>query len=303
MTELPSDFVAYLEDEGKSAESAIHQYLENPNRFQDIHLFVEGDDDGPFYGFHAKYNTGKEYHFYICGGKSNVVQAYTLLSKGKISENVYFFVDRDHEDFIIDSVIAPHPIYTTDFYSFESFFIGKCFIDFVIRDRMHILPSSALAHSICASFDASELSFARAMRPHMALILALRESGTRLNLNNLSLDRVVSLGENGIFKRKPRSLSSTIRQFVIDEIKISISDILRWARRITLCARLNWLRGKYYTWALYGYLNLVAENLASSRKKIGKKKGSIHPTLQSYGNFCATLHLKDTPPSLKAVFS
>jgi hypothetical protein len=294
MANLPDDFVEYLAKEARSAEAAIHQYMENPYRFQDIHLFVEGDDDGSFYCTHVRTLTGQMAHHYVCGRKSEVIRAFHDLGLAP-DERVIFVVDRNHEDFTGDA--SPQEVYTTDFYSYESFYVSPDYVDRFVAERLNLPRSNALHASIVSNFAKSELSFSVAIRPLMALALAVREAGGKLNLNNLTLDSVFAIKTDGTFAVTRDSRAVACRSVLVDHGGVTASAILRWRRRLSLSARLNWLRGKYYLWALFRYLKLVSETVASARSKLGIRRGRMPTFLASYPAFVAGAPLPDCPAS------
>lgn len=283
MNDLPRDFASYLASEARTATSAIHQFRENPYRYSGVHLFVEGDDDGPFYSNQVRQLKGAEAHVYICGGKSQVCLAKLMLKDVEMT-NVIFVVDRDHQDFVCE----PHDItdvLVTDFYSIESYYVCDEFISRCVSDMLLLPRSNALHHSIVGSFKSSELSFALKMRPLMALVLAIRERSGKVNLNNLNLAKLFKIGNDGRFTVIRSERSSACKSIIVDSGSITFIDLIRWRRRLHSASRLNWLRGKYYAWAVYMYLVLVSSNVARARKSLGLRAGQLPAALDNFGSF------------------
>jgi hypothetical protein len=298
MTELPDDFAEFLAQEARSAVAAIHQFLENPYQLEGYHLFVEGDDDGAFYSSHVLSNTGEIAHHYVCGGKAQVIQAYESLQVPPGSK-VAFLVDRDHQDFINDRVV-PEQVYVTDFYSYESYFVDERFVSRFVSDKLGLPQGNPLHASVVAGFVRSERSFATIIRPLTALILAVRSAGGKLNLNNLALDKALSLDDKGIFSVRRDYRRTACATIVVDSAGVTRADVIRWRRQLSMASRLNWVRGKYYIWCVFRYLKRIAEGLSRARRELGLKKGKIPPLLDSLPAFCASSFAPLCPPSFAA---
>ena len=295
------DFAIFLAEEARSADAAIHQFMENSYRFSDIHVFVEGDDDGAYYLEQIRAQLGLTAHHYICGGKAEVIRAWNEL-KGNLSfERVLFTVDRDHQD-VLGEHGAPPPIYTTDFYSFESEYVDVNFVSAFLTTKLNLPQSNSLHSSVLAGFGSSDLSFCRAIRPLMGLILAIRENSGRLNLNNLSMEKLFKVDGSGNFGRNRSFTRDAIKSIVIDNGGTTLADALRWTRKISPSARLNWIRGKYYLWSVFAFLRYVSQAICAARKKVGKKKGKMPPSVGNYEAFKDMIRPIKCPGSLTFAF-
>lgn len=300
MDDLPQDFAAFLENEARTAVAAVHQFMESPYRYDHVHLFVEGDHDGNYYAQHIRTLTNLPVHHYICGGKKEVVVANEILKESRTSEKLFFFVDRDHQDYVPGQPI-PADVYVTDFYSFESNLVNADYVSRFLSERNNLPASNALHQTLVKAFDTIERSFCVAARPLIATILAVRSRNGKLNLNNLSLDKSFKMKSSGEFYRVRSFTKIALTSIVFDWGTTTRSDILRWTRRLSLSSRLNWMRGKYLFWMLFAYLKYISAGLAQARKAVGKRKGRIPACLDNLTAFAESTFALDCPASLGAI--
>ena len=108
---------------------------------QVIFLFFEGKDDFKYYFSKIQQVSNKEYKYYYCNNKENVLKIHNMITKrsGKNNEIIkMFFVDKDFDD----NSNIDNDIYVTPTYSIENLYFTDKAIESMIRGEMGLTEQS-----------------------------------------------------------------------------------------------------------------------------------------------------------------
>lgn len=266
------DYAAYLAGEARSEIAALHQFriLYDPNR-DDLHFFVEGEDDGLFYLPSARrYTRERVLHLYDCGGKKNVIATRSLIKSGCYSvEKCLFFVDRDYDDMLGTQVEIDECTYITDGYSIENHFASIEAAKIILAEIIKISKADPEFERIIESLDTGFSEFYKRVRPLIAWILAAKELGYKPNLRNTNgLNKIMEIRDSGPvmaidgfpeFKRKV-GIKGNIP---------TIKSILKWRRKLCVSNAKIWVRGKYDIWFFHMSLIAALNQTNKKRERLG----------------------------------
>ena len=128
MNKFYDDFIAnILENKFKSLGITTNEFFSSVNSYKDF-LFVEGDDDIPFYSAVLRNQIQKEDTYFIsCGGKPNVIKMFKYLEKNNyaMSKRKYFLVDKDFTGLDNCEEIIKNKFNVTKYYSIENYFFEE----------------------------------------------------------------------------------------------------------------------------------------------------------------------------------
>ena len=129
--------------------------------FPDTPIFAfEGDDDKIVYSqWIGRIRDGFEYEALPCNGKAGVLQLVEVVARDKdsIGKSVYFFIDRDYDDYAGCSI--PETVFMTDRYSVESYLVSGEVLARLLRDEFHCHALPQKRQAICELFELAYSAF------------------------------------------------------------------------------------------------------------------------------------------------
>lgn len=276
------DYAAYLAEEAMSDIAALHQFmiLYKPNA-ESYHFFFEGEEDGLFYMPEARRYTKKALHFYVCGGKKNVIQARDdIKSRGYDPKACLFFVDRDYDDYLGTQPKIDEHTYITDSYSIEN---DICSIDaarVLLTDILLINQADPEFAKIEGQIKEHRAIFQTELRKLTSWILAAKDEGCKPNLQNTKGLKGIMDICNGRPEITKAGFNEFRRKVTSSERKPSLAAMIKWARRIKTENPDLWIRGKYCMWFFHKSMLIAIKESNSRREAAGGKAIAIHPALR-----------------------
>lgn len=150
--------------------------------FPDIPIFAfEGDDDKIVYSqWIGRIRDGFEYEALPCSGKMGVLQLVGVVArdKGSIGKSVYFFIDRDYDDYADCSV--RENISMTDRYSIENYLVCVEVLMRLLRDEFHCHALPEKRREICELFEVAYSAFLQCTKNINRRIYVARRLGIKM---------------------------------------------------------------------------------------------------------------------------
>jgi len=121
----------------------------------DARIFAyEGVDDKVIYAhWLSRIEPDLDYEPFICRNKDQLVQLWNSLKRDLtgMSENVYFFTDRDFDD--LKGHEADESIYMTEKYSVENYLVDRDVLNELLKVELHCHGSSQVREKIISMFE------------------------------------------------------------------------------------------------------------------------------------------------------
>lgn len=114
----------------------------------------EGDDDKPVYFQWTKQiRPDLAYEPFVCNGKKQVFVFREMLARdlGGLAKHVYFFIDRDFDDYAGNEPSAE--TFMTDRYSTENYLVSRTVFEELLKDEFHCHAEPSLREVILNSFE------------------------------------------------------------------------------------------------------------------------------------------------------
>lgn len=282
------DFVEYLSGQAQSDVAALHQFrLLYVDGDEALHLFFEGDEDGPYYLTEVRRRAkGRAIRVYVCGGKANVLSVRTAVdADGYDTELCMFFVDRDFDTFLGCQASIDEKTYLTDDYSIENSLVTGLALEIVLCELMNMSQVDPEYKIAAANFVGALSSFAGVCRPIMAWCLAARSAGLKPNLKNVKLGQVFVVGETACVSLRPGGFKKFCVAALRKTDNVNFGQILFWRRQLRVEDQKKWLRGKLELWFFESFLLVCAEGIVSRRKAAGLRPPRIPSALRERSLF------------------
>lgn len=272
-----------LRAEARTPHAVFHQFMlllgsSSPDSF---FLFFEGAEDPAFYiGFILPRLHAREYHEFVCNGRSGVIKVNELCSRdGRAFDRTLYFIDKDHCDLINPTEVLPNRLFQTDCYSFENYLVCKQSFRRFWTERLHLQSGDSRFDSYLELYHRLHQSFLKRMLFLMAIILIGRGIDkypvAKLNLNNVRMEKVLSIdvgngrvrwvpsgGSNFLAASNMTASGSALRG---DAIRSVVRKYLRGLEPK------SYVRGKYELWFFVRFLSQVTNQL--SDRNLAKIKG------------------------------
>jgi len=247
---VEEDYTILHSRESRSISSIEHEFtILYTTNGDEIHVFVEGDEDVFFYKPYIKAMlTNISIHQYVCGGKTQVVSVREWIrARGYDIKRCAFFVDRDYDDLLSSQIAVDDRTYITDYYSIENHVVCEDAAEFVLCDVAKI-PKSHRDYMIFQRSLMEKLGhFAELIRPFISGLLLSRHLGLRPNMNNVDLAKLFAITVSGNAERRPKSFELFCKTCGITG-QIRLFELRPWMRRLKLTDYKLWIRGKYEIW-------------------------------------------------------
>lgn len=191
---------------------------------------VEGADDEIFYSGYIKTILGLEDLTVVrAGSKRSVLETYDKIDWNVFErERVLFFIDRDHDELIVDS---PYPVaknlYITDCYAIENYICTcKCFMGICstacgnAESALAAIDKQEVERIYCDAFD----KFERAISKIPEMSIAWRRYGLKPNMRNINLKQLLTIENGNVNVKCTEVLATMKRQVGISCESPTISD-------------------------------------------------------------------------------
>lgn len=308
--------MSYVDDlraDAREAHSVFHEFIlalaDMPS--DAFFAFYEGEEDASFYAMHIINRAApKELVSFICNGRTEVLKANELvLRDGRAADRALFFVDKDHTD-ILNPELPPHPanVFQTHCYSIENYLVSdEVFRQFWVQ-RLHLSILDPRLNQYLRRFRAIRQHYLMRSRVLMAIVLFGRgidgRSPAKLNLNNVQLDKVVSVN----VEANHCTFEDGAGRHFLAATNIQKSGELPTSRELRQIYRLHlesrdprcFVRGKYELWLFWKVLMAFTRELSDRdrAKASGCKRATPSWTLSLAGCVEALAGLLQCPPEL-----
>lgn len=272
---VQDNYVDFLKGCSNESTSIFHEYrMLAGEDTASVHTFFEGAEDKLFYMPIVRNEfSGLEVNAYVCCGKKGVVELGELIEKSKHDQQrCMFFIDRDYDDLLGKQPNIGELTYLTDWYSVENYLVCEDAIRIVCVDFCHIASKSKELISILADFPVANASFTKSLRGILSWVLAARESGKVVNLNNVNLSDIISFDEaTNEFVRKENAFQNFRRRSQTEDIEIDVRRYRHWYSELKGMHDKLWLRGKFDLWFFLKFLSTRIRTICDSVPK-GRKR-------------------------------
>lgn len=270
MKEPIQDYAEYLASEAETENAAVHEFIASYQNGDEVHVFMEGEEDIAFYLPEIRRLAGKKRIFsYNCGGKWNVVDARDFI-ESSYDVLALFFVDKDYDDLLGRQAAVSSALYITDVYSIENWLSSEQAMDIVFEDILAIPAREASAIKRRA-LDTQKQVMSR-MYLLAAWILAAKDAACNPNLNNTnSMNSLLSVSSSREIRFEKNSFAEFKRRVDSGGGSPSIGLQIKWYRRIKKCNFEAICRGKYHAWIFCKSIRLAIEE-ENVRRKAAKRR-------------------------------
>lgn len=275
--------VSSLEDE--QYKSSIMEYM-SKRRIGNLALFVEGEEDVPFYGniLDNIIEDVDKKTFFICNGKKRVYQVYEYIENNlEYSDKRLYFVDKDLSDILPDDPTPVLPgLYVTGHYSIENYIADRDVLYRLVRDvyRLHNITWE----EISSSYDNLYSSARTVILDIMCWIIAQRKKGYRPTLADKKLDALISVDNNLNLVVVDDSVPiwESFGNLFSNSLEITQNEIDSEKEILEAMTDKSWMRGKYEYWIFFNFI----DKFSSHFKSIDPNK-RIVPKMPAQGNAIA----------------
>jgi hypothetical protein len=274
---MAADQTDVLRAEAKTPHAVFHQFmlLVGSNSPDSYFLFFEGADDPAFYiGFILPRLHNRQYHEFVCNGRSGVIKVNELCSRdGRAFDRTLYFIDKDHSDLINPNEVLPSRLFQTDFYSFENYLVCQQTFRRFWSERLHLQSCDSRFDSYLELYNKLHQSFRKRMLFLMAIVLIGRgidkHPVAKLNLNNVKMDKVLSIDlSSGRVRWAPNGgINFLAASNMIASGSAVRGDAIRSVVRKHLCSHQPkfYIRGKFELWFFVRFLCQVTNQLSNRR--------------------------------------
>ncbi|WP_159284391.1 DUF4435 domain-containing protein [Tenacibaculum maritimum] len=280
---------------GKTGYIKLQQNYKGDNN--DVHIFVEDEDDYEFYRNFIEY-IYRDFKIlpYFQKGKKHVIESYYQVDWDKFCKSkVLFFVDKDFDDLIAKENPVDYNFFITKFYSIENYLVTDEFFE-ILFSRIIKIRDERLISSLIDKINIAKNQFYHNMIPITSLILIYRKKSAQMKLDNLSLsdymkiknleihevnyckekkfNRIVQSDIDGFSKslvRKNKKLTEIITKCEANPNSYNLAKLL--ANRKELLAincEKKFIRGKYELWFLFEMLKSIDGKVNNINNEITK---------------------------------
>lgn len=180
--------------------------LQSINNYEKTIICVFEGEDAKYYGHRIDRYFTLERENLSCKGKSNVLALRDLVKKNQelSSAKILYFIDAD-----FDNNEKHEDVYCTPCYSIENLYVNEAAFKTILRDEFNIssLNDLPLLTQLCDIYKRLETSADQALLDLNAWIFLRKEQkkddeSINLNLNNVELDRFITINSDGSIARK-----------------------------------------------------------------------------------------------------
>jgi hypothetical protein len=231
-------------------------YVADANEMYVLH---EGRDDRHFYsGMLKRIRKKTNFKFLPCGNRDGVTKAYAYIHPLQqfSPTRIMYMVDWDYDEVFPTDRALPRDVFVTDYYSIESYFIGRPCVEAVLRNVVGIPPEGGFLERLLDEIERTITDFADSMRAISACILAYRAKGKKIEQGKISVHTCFSFRGNCAVRRVSGSRAIVLRDV---GLRVSFEEVRKWFKVLLLNDRRYWVRGKLFVWLLRNLFSRAAE--------------------------------------------
>jgi hypothetical protein len=271
-----------------------------------VAIFFEGEDEKYFSGRINNIRPDIKWSGVNSKGKFNVVELRTKIRKHPVYQNssCLFFVDRDFDSNA--DINGLNDIYLTPCYSIENLYISNSTFERIIAAEFGLSDTTEehkCYEKLLNIYIKTKDSYLQEIKYFNCLIRELRKmeyKGTinsRLNINNLSIDDLVSVNIGNVVKKYNENAPFSLFSELPHDLQVCLqSSEDHFAE---LSAEL-WYRGKQHLEFLRVFLGRVKEDRCKKTSRIlFQSKGNVKLSLTKANTISELSQYADTPPCLK----
>jgi len=241
-----SGYVSLLNNAATDSVSALHRYRTLAAQGGGVHLFIEGEADRYLYPAVVRRASGEKIIIHELAGYKEILGVFQDVEGLKFKETKrLYFVDRDLSFLSVDRRNAFKEVYCTPGYSVESFLFSKDAIE-VAATEIDNLESDSPFIGRCWDLIESNVEVVSPLFiSFLAIAVAGREAGLKVNLNNISVSKLNIISKTGQAKRGPGLLSILVSRSGVDPNQIPKDRLKFWRAELGKADVVDWFRGKY----------------------------------------------------------
>lgn len=230
-----------------------------------LFLVVEALPDAIRYSDAARAAGAAEIKEILCEGKRGVLKLLKhVRDKYGYDKRILFFVDRDHDDFIVGNPNDP-AVYVTDGYSFEADFVSPDSFRCVLTEIYKVDEEEAVIEEFTAAFASALDTFEKSLLPIMAWTIAVRRLGGDMNLNNAQLADLINIQDVESPSRKKGALRF-FHAACARSLSLKTPYLIRSVlRELASVSPHNVIRGKYLMWFFLKYLTQMRDRFRAAK--------------------------------------
>lgn len=238
----------------------LSQYKKDNNT---IFCFVEGNEDISFYSQFIERYKENDLKFIVCNGKENVIDNYNSLSWSFYDKKrVLFFMDKDFDDFIGNTLVLDDNIFVTELYSIENYLVNEVTLRKFIIDNCLITNESVIDATIL-NFKIQHKEYIRQLKKVSAWMMYCRENKFNVNFNDIKISDLFEINSDGILIKKSISSYISIFEYICHKTKTShfnLPQIKSYLIKINSESRSQkFIRGKYDLHFMFLYLKYISD--------------------------------------------
>ena len=242
----------------------------NPNCL--VFAFEGELDKGAYYQWVRRFRSELTYEPFPCGGKRYVLEFREMLKRdlGDLGTRVYFFVDRDFDEF---RGYDPDPATTfaTDQYSIENYLVTREVLEELLKDEFHCHAEPAVRNACLSIFDQRLSEFLAATQAINLRLFIARKRGVELKKNLPT--RINNIAEVTLALVKPNSVGP--EHIVVFDEQVSIDQFNVLKTEFDSLVPQKRYRGKFSLLFFMKWLELLAADRGAENSthfhQLGKK--------------------------------
>lgn len=287
-------FDELLKNSRRSPVVAFHKFLIHYDpRNQSVHAFVEGAPDRAFYRTYLDdFVSAGTLRFYNCEGKAEVYGTYKKVTERfPACQRVLFFVDKDVDDITGQHWPVDPRIYVTDVYAIENYVVCREAVGRFLADFVRVRKLDFDFGPVLERFDEELSRFHRAILPLMAWIVAVRRSGGRPILKDVSVAKFINLADHSVV-RKGFCLAYLRRVTGVNAPDTTWRQTRRTCVELKRSNPKRYVRGKFEAWFLLEFVKRLLAELGRLSKQSG---GSISVSTSLYESNLVEILVRGVP--------
>ncbi len=257
----------------------------------------EGDaDKGAYFQWIKRLHADLVYEPFPCGGKRQVLEFREMLKRdlGGLAARVYFFIDRDFDDFR-DFDSDPTTTFATDQYSIENYLVTRKVLEELLKDEFHCHAEPVVRNTCLEVFDKVLAEFFVAAEAVNFRLFIARKSGFTLKKNLPS--RINSVAQIALNAVTPIAIGP--EKIVVFDEQVSVERFISLKEEFAKLNPQKHYRGKFHLLFFQKWLELLAADRAA-QKSIHFDKLKSPKGVNSGGITISALASKsETPIGLK----
>lgn len=223
----------------------------------------EGDaDKGAYFQWVKRLRTDVVYEPFPCGGKRQVLEFREMLKRdlGDLAARVYFFVDRDFDNFR-DFDADPATTFATDQYSIENYLVTREVLEELLKDEFHCHAEPDVRSKCLDVFDKRLAEFLAATEAINFRLFIARKSGFTLKKHLPT--RINGIAQVALDAVRPIAIGS--EKIVLFDEQVSVEQFQALKGEFATLNPQKHYRGKFKLLFFMKWLELLAADRATQQ--------------------------------------